>query len=110
MSNTVTEKVARTRKTASEELPKQVEPQQISDPLYAEVIGSLERDLHDSRDRCHKAETKVRELGKINDEVELLRDQIDRLRNELDATKNLVTNMNQYVEAMYKIVSKVFKS
>lgn len=91
------------------DLPVQVLPQVIQDPLYAEVIGSLERDLHESRDRCHKAESKVRELSQIHDQVELLRDQIERMRNELDATKNLVTNGNQYVEAMYKVISKVFR-
>jgi predicted nucleic acid-binding Zn-ribbon protein len=101
MTDTATEKVA--------DLPVQV-PVPVSDPLYAEVIGSLERDLEAARDRHHKAEQKVKDLSKINDEVELLRDTIDRMRNELDATKNLVVNMNQYVEAMYKIFNKVYRS
>lgn len=102
MTTDATEKVA-------EDLPVQV-PMPVSDPLYAEVIGSLERDLTESRDRCHKAETKVQELSKISDEVGLLRDQVERLRSEVETVKQLVVNGNQYTEAMYKIINKVFRA
>lgn len=109
MTDTVAEKAASRKK--KDDLPVQVSPPQvIQDPLYAEVIGSLERDLHESRDRAHTAENKVRELSKIHDEVELLRDQVERMRNELDTVKTLVVQGNQYTEAMYKIVNKVFRS
>lgn len=92
------------------ELPMQVMPQAVADPLYAQVIGSLERDLETARQRHHEAEQKVRDLSRTHEEVELLRDQIERMRNELEATKTLVSNMSQYTEAMYKIINKVFRS
>lgn len=97
-----TEKVA-------DDLPIQVPPP-ISDPLYAQVIGHLEADLSAARERASKAERKVKELGDIADQVELLRDSIASMRNELEIMKNQVVQGNQYTEAMYKIINKIFRS
>jgi hypothetical protein len=92
-----------------DDLPVQV-PVPVSDPLYAEVIGSLETDLSAARERASKAERKVKELGAINDEVELLRDKVDHMRNELSEVKALVANMSTTINAMYGIHSRVFRS
>jgi F420-0:gamma-glutamyl ligase-like protein len=105
MTDTVTEKITRTRKS---EVPVQVPVPH--DPLYTHVIGSLETDLSIARERAQKAEKKVKELSEIADQVELLRDTVNNMRNELEATKNIVLSMNTYTESMYKIISKTFRS
>lgn len=93
------------------ETPVQVPPPEpVRDPLYGHIIGTLEGDLAEMKERALKAEAEAERLGALEKEIEALANIQTQMKAAIDLLNVNVNTLTEYTKAIYNTNQRVFRT
>lgn len=86
-----------------------VVPIQVHDPLYGQVIASLETDLREAKRKARRLEDQISNEEPIRSEIHHFRLEQERMKQVIETMHQRVEAMHTMVETMYTTHRKIYK-